>query len=456
MSERPHLFLVCVDALRSDCFRDDAPVWRDLGRPDTPFLDELRRQSHVWNDAFASSSWTKPSVPSMITSLHPSEHGVLEVERDALDGASAAALPDEVPTLAEILQEAGYRTVGLAHNAQLDPSLGFERGYDHYACDAGTSREIVDRLLALAPWNDSPAFVHLHVIDPHWPFPPAVRDRADRHRAGRFAFHRMRAGEWKQLKDDLRDRRVVLLAEEIRFLRLVYRFAVEEVDRTLGLLLGTLRDRGILERSVVVFTADHGEELLDRGLVGHGQSLFDELIRVPLWVRVGSQVPSSPPPRGHDELASHVDLLPTLVGAAGLPVPPRVAGRRLLSETPPAYVYSEVKHKRRYRQAVTDGQWKLIRTFRFEREADADGHARPDTNNLEELFDSRPYRMELALFDLRADARERDNVFAREPDVADRLTAALDRWWEGRTPRGQHTRELEEELIRRLEALGYL
>ncbi|GJM45386.1 MAG: sulfatase [Gemmatimonadota bacterium] len=458
MVPRPHVFLICVDALRADCFDPDAMVWSEGGSPATPALDELAAGSMVWTRAFSSSSWTKPSVPSMLTSLHPSEHGVLEVERRAGQGASAAALPDGVATLAELLRDQGYRTTGIAHNAQLDPTLGFDRGYDSYTCEGGTGDEIIARLLTLRPWATGPSFNHLHLIDPHWPFSRSVQERAEADSGGRFPFHRMRAPAWKELKADLKHGRVTLAEDESRFLRHVYRLAVEDVDRALRRLFVELSATGILEQSVIVFTSDHGEEMLDHGLVGHGQSLWDELIRIPLFLRVGNATGVTwPGPRRVDnELASHVDLLPTLAAVGGWKPTHRVAGRDLLAEPSPPFVFAEVKHKRRYRQAVTDGRWKLVRTYIFERELDDQGRSAADTNNLEELFADRPRRVERELYSLERDPGERRDLARVEPEAMKRLEAALDRWWEGRSPRGQHTRALEEELIRRLEALGYL
>ena len=176
---------------------------------------------------------------------------------------SSATLPDDVPTLAELLSESGYSTIGLAHNAQLDASLGFGRGYDVFTSDGGPASEIVERLGALGPWRSGPAFVHLHLLEPHWPFTGPIRRRAESRREGRFDFHRMKAAAWKDLKKELKTGRVVLTEEEVRFLRCVYRIAVEEVDAAVGALLDRLNADEVLEDSVVMFTADHGEELLD-------------------------------------------------------------------------------------------------------------------------------------------------------------------------------------------------
>ncbi|MCA9752123.1 MAG: sulfatase-like hydrolase/transferase, partial [Gemmatimonadetes bacterium] len=216
-----------------------------------------------------------------------------------------------------------------------------------------------------------------------------------------------------------------------------------------------LSANGVLEDTLLVVTADHGEELLDHGLVGHGQSLYDELLRVPLLVRPGANVINArPAPAVTDELASHVDLTPTLLAAASL-APGDVRGRDLLTAPAPDRVFAEVKHKRRYLQCVVNGDHKLIRETKFERAPDhASGQG--DYNNLQDLFASRPHRTKTRLFDLAHDPGETRDLSHREKDRAEELGGMLDAWWQGLERRGSDTRAIEEDMIRRLESLGYL
>jgi len=452
---RPHLALICIDAFRADCLTG-SPVWSDVGPPETPALDALAAAAAVHSNAVASSSWTKPSVPSLLTSLHPSEHGVFEVEKGAGRDVRTVGLPGDVPTLPELLRGAGYRTIGLTHNAQLDGSLGFSRGFDAFSSSAGTGDEILERLRQLDPFRDeTPVFLYLHFLEPHWPYRGTVTRRADAMATGRFAFHRFRASQWKQLKRDLQSGAAELTPDETRFLRQVYRIAAEEADRVVGRCLEWLDRQRALDRSFVVLTADHGEELLDHGLVGHGQSLYDELVRVPmlLWSGTRAGVPLT---RGStDDPTSHVDVLPTIAAAARVPVDHTVSGRSLLNGRDPSrdHAFSEVKHKRRYLQAIRGRRWKLVRQFRFARDSNA---GQSDYNNLDALFADRPYTVEHVLFDLREDPAETTDRFAAEPEVAHGLVTELDTWWGGLSVRGQTPRALEDQLIRRLEALGYL
>lgn len=454
-ADRPHVVVICVDALRADCLRvAPGSIWEDIGRPRTPVLDDLSAASRRWPRMIASSSWTKPAVPSIFVSAHPSEHGVLEVEKRR-SGAWSPDLPEERATLAEVLRGAGYRTLGLAQNAQLDPRLGFGRGFDEYTCEAGSGDDIADRVLATRPFDGGrPVFLYVHLLEPHWPYGSRIAQRAEEIAEGRFAFHHLRASEWKRLKAALKTADVVPEATEIRFLRAAYGLAVEDADRAVGRVLAAVGRFVSLEDCLVVVLADHGEELLDHGSVGHGQTLHEELIRVPLMMRMGERVRANGFAVGQDEgVASHVDLLPTLAACAGAAYR-STAGRDLLQEPAPAWVFAEVKHKRRYEQAITDGRWKLVRQYRFARGDSAE--SRSDYNDLPRLFADRPYRVERRLHDLATDPFERADLALEEPETAARLATHLDTWQARLPRRGVDARQIEADMIRRLEALGYL
>ncbi|MGQ0723326.1 MAG: sulfatase family protein [Candidatus Eiseniibacteriota bacterium] len=454
----PHVVVVCVDALRADCLANDlrpASIWEETGPPETPAMSAFAASAWTAPVAVAASSWTKPSVPSIFLSRHPSEHGVLEVAKGDAK-ASTVLLPSGMPTMAELFRDAGYRTIGLAHNAQMDPSLGFGRGFDVFDADAGGGTRILAALESLDPLRgEKPAFLYLHLIEPHWPFGATVAERAERFATGRFAFHRWDARGWKAFKKQLRKGNVSPTEDETRFLRATYRLAVEEADERVGAILEWLDGSGAGDRSTVLLTADHGEELLDHGLVGHGQSLHEELVRVPFALRIGAavRVPPLPEPTAARPV-SHVDILPTLLECAGLPVAPGVSGKGLFADDGPREAFSEVKHKRRYHQAVRSGRWKLIRSFVFRRAEDG---AAADYNNLGALFAERAYHTERRLYDVEVDPGERRNLLATFPETVARLELILDRWWgELRLREDDESRDLDAELIRRLEALGYL
>lgn len=461
MPRRPHVLMIVVDSLRADVIRGErpSPAWDGIGQPEVPSLERLAGTSTRFLNAYACSSWTRPCVPSLLLSLYPTEHGIFEVEKTASGGAAILRLPSDVPTLAEILQFEGYRTIGLAPNAQLDPSLGFARGFHHFATDSMSGSVIAERFLSLAgARGDEPVFGYLHFLEPHWPYGRRIAARAETLAAGRRPFHRFRGDDWKALKEELKRGEAVLSGGDVEFMRRLYALAVEEADAAIGELLEGLRANGMLDGSVVLLTADHGEELMDHGSIGHGHALHEELIHVPLWLRLPGGGAAAGGMR--HELVSHVDVMPTIIEAAGVTPASHASGRSLLAgpDPDPRAVFAEVKHKRRYRRAIRRGGTKLIQQFVFERDKLA---TTEDYNNLDELMSGRPARVSRELYDIPLDPGERTDLAVPgdpgRPSASDALEAELETWWRNlrRASRGE-LQQLEGDIVKQFRSLGYL
>jgi len=354
----PNVVVVLIDALRADHLSAYG-----YERATSPNLELLAAESVVFTNAHAQSPWTKPSVPTLFTSLYPVQHGVYEGEAHGRSGGlESDVLGEHHDTLAEHFATAGYETVAWVNNAHLEEAHGFAQGfvrYEHESFDAG---EINSRFFEFLDTAGSrPFFAYLHYLDVHWPFQPGAefRDRfgeAD----GSTLFDRK---SWRGLRDGINNGTVVLSpADETRLGRL-HDAAILAFDRRLGELVDALRQRGLLENTVLLITSDHGEELLDHGRVGHGGTLYREVIEIPLLVRV---------PGGRARLAHEparlVDVLPTLLAAAGLPEADGVEGRDLLaSHAELPELVAETRHKRTYRVSVREGPWKYVRTYRAAR-----------------------------------------------------------------------------------------
>jgi len=242
-------------------------------------------------------------------------------------------LSPTVPTLAELLRDAGYRTGGIVSNPYL--LLGLQRGYDDFTCRAVNANRI--GALArqwIADHGDEPFHLFVHFNDPHEPTDPPdimldvvgadpeVKD--DPLRDGLQRWGREREGSFLGRRQNR-----VSTGPLLRTKRALYDASIREVDLEIGAIVRQLRHQGLLERTLVVVVSDHGEEFWDHGEleqdaaedprnvwgIGHGHSLFDELLRVPLIVR-GPGIP-----RGLrvPEQFGLVDLMPTLVGWMGLP-----------------------------------------------------------------------------------------------------------------------------------------
>jgi choline-sulfatase len=366
---RRNLVVYLVDTLRADrlgCYGGRRPL--------TPAIDAFAREATLFRHAVAQSSWTRPSVASLWTGLTPRAHGV---------HGRRESLSDEAVTLAEILRGRGFRTAGVVANAVVAEGFGVGQGFEHYellATGADSSEAVNRRAAALLDGlvdaagagrpGAPPFFLYLHTIDPHGPYlPPA--DLRQRFAPG--------IPPWVGSRRFLRELNHRTLkpgpATPGDMLRL-YEAEVAANDRSFGALLAELRRRGLWEDTVVVLVSDHGEEFFEHGGWEHGRSLHAEVLDVPLIVRF----PGLGEGRQVAALAQHVDLLPTLLAALGLPAPAGVEGRNLLAHLPasgdagdagegsgragetawdPA-VYSDLDLDGRTGTAVTTPVWRFI------------------------------------------------------------------------------------------------
>ena len=349
------VILICIDTLRADrlgCYGYDA-------RETSPRIDELARRSTVFADVTAPAGWTKPSVPSFLTGLYPLQHGVYEGSARGLAGTSSDALPDDATTLAERFRDAGWRTAAFVRNAQLRPGLGFEQGFELYRDEAGDARSIrwraLDWLDGLGP--DEPFFLYLHLLDVHMPYPipdECVERFLPLDRAAPF-----REEGWRDLRDAVNDGERELTAGERGDLDALYDASIRYVDDELGRLLDGLALRGLDGDAIVAIVSDHGEELGERGRIGHGHGLSEVLLSVP-WIL---HVPGEPGQRVESPV-NLVDLYPTLLASAGLALDGAVAGiDRRTRPTAARPLFAEHKAPDRYLQSLRAGSSKLVRAF---------------------------------------------------------------------------------------------
>lgn len=410
--------VVVIDTLRADRLAPFDPTTR----VHTPRMDGFAEQADVYTKAYATASWTKPSVASVLTALYPWQHRALVHD---------APLRADVPTLAEVARDWGLETVAFSGNGYVSPRFGFDRGFDDFRSvgqlGRGRLQDEVDDLLAwldARPAPDRRYLAYLHATDPHSPYLP----RADHLREfdpapyeGPIDFSDpllLRRIERDELPLGPRDR---------ERLTALYDAEVRGIDAGFGALLDGLRRRGRLDHTLIVFVADHGEELFDHGSVGHGGGrLHQELIRVPLAV----YWPGVSTGRRVEAPVSQIDVAPTVLEALGLPSdlgsPSARSLRVALSNPPERFVAFGQRDDRR---GVTDGHWVLVR--------DRDGAT--------------------VLYDLDADPQERRNLARDEPLARRYLLDALAREM-ARNPtwREQRAVDVGDQLQAQLRALGYV
>jgi arylsulfatase len=272
----PNLVLITIDALRAD----HVGAWGH-SRATTPRLDALMASGLRFERAVAQAPWTLPSLASIHTGLYPSEHGADRI---------ASGLPRSAVTVAEVLRDAGYRTVGVVSHTFAGRRYGLDQGFEVFdesqsrGPDAVTSGGLTRAALEHASGTDGrPLFLWVHYFDPHWSF---VRHPEFAHAASRPDLPEKLPYAWLQAIS------ATVTPDELDYVRAVYDEEVSSTDHWIGELVDALPDvlsealaATSAERPTVwIVVADHGEQFMERGRFGHGRDLYDELIRVPLAV----------------------------------------------------------------------------------------------------------------------------------------------------------------------------
>jgi arylsulfatase A-like enzyme len=319
-----NVVLIAIDTLRAD----------HLGaygydRNTSPNIDAFAKEARVFTSFYSNAPWTVPSFAAMFTSLYPSDVR-MQLPSDKLD--------EKFTTLAETLQQNGYATVGFNSPSPVSRSGGYFQGFDSFTVVAPDQRDQDTTLLVpkALEWLDANEgkkfFMFLHSFEVHDPFCPP--DEFDEFRGGEASsaldcvdigtISKHNRGEEALSRQDLA--RVVSL----------YDGDLRHADYNLGRLFERLQADGLYRNTIVVVTADHGEELGERGVIGHAYSLHNELVHVPLVVRAPNLVPGIEP-----NTASTIDIAPTLLELVGIPKPPSFKGTPLTNLEASRVVYQE-------------------------------------------------------------------------------------------------------------------
>ncbi len=421
---KPNILLIGFDTLRADALG----AWgRDPSL--TPALDRLAGQSDVWLQTYSAFNVTNPSFASILTGLYGKNHGIYDLQ---------TPLPPSHTTLAEILKGAGYDTLAFISASHLgNHASGLGQGFDtvstateHYAAEMPVDMTM-DWLEERVGKASKPFFIWLHLFDPHTPHTPPQPYALGFRPSQPVGLSPVRS--WFPFRQPApRGFTEAVLGGD----RDLYDGEVAYLDRQTGRLLDFLESRGLLENTIVAVVADHGENLGDHGIRFRHAGLFDTTTHVPLMIRwPGGQREG----RRIEGLVQTLDLFPTLVAAAGLPVP-KQDGTDLKELT-------EGEHRgRRGRRAVfSEHAGRLGVSVRT-----PDWRYGLNQGNDKFLPDG-PY-----LYDLKADPGETRNLAGQGLPVEKELNGLLLRWIADRrkSPNPQ-SRDLTEEEEQRLRALGY-
>ncbi len=439
-----NVVLVVIDTLRADHLSSYG-----YPRTTTPHLDQLAERGVRFARCYSHASWTKPSVASLITSLHPTSHGAI---------AFSAALPESVTTLGERFLKAGFVTYAHVRNPNLKSIFQFDQGfqfYDDYSMrdhlylaalrelplvgerlkkltgrkfnftdQTGAERANEQIFRWLDRYHDQRFFMYLHYMDPHAPYsaPPPFDTMVT-----------------EPLPEPIggSKRRVSLTR---------YDAEIRRVDAAMGSLFARLRDLGIDDETVVVVTSDHGEAFGEHDDWGHDHTIYQDQIHVPLIMRFGDRLQSG---ARIDAPVRLIDVGPTLLELAGIDAPIELEGTSLLplierdpkDWTPnPVFIdHSAAKQDHRLLGLIVD-DWKYIRNL------DA------------QLQDPEAPAVEM-LFDLSRDPGELEDLAAAHPEKLDALRQQLFRMNEKALQQAvapTAATDLDSETENQLKALGYI
>jgi choline-sulfatase len=421
-----HIIIITLDAVRPDhlgCYGYPKGI--------SPNIDELARRGVVFLNAYSNAPWTKPSVASLFSSLYPNIHRT--VDRDH-------SLPDQVRTMAEMLKEAGYFTCFFNGGNPLIHEFRFDQGFDFYEYEdtLNSARVVrgVSSFLANKPGKN--LFFYIHLMDTHLPY--FLHD-GNRELAA-AAPRNFVPGQFE--RRDVREPTAKgdLTAAEKEYLIALYDEQIRYSDRTVGELTALFREAGILDRSLLIVTSDHGEELWDHDNYEHAHSLYEEVLRVPLVMAY------EPLPVARLESRVRlVDILPSIMEL----VNPGFERGDIIGES--VWRYLEKDNGKRpvfaagtlhgdEKFCLIKGDWKVIL-------------------NTQDLTTNRPligFRAEdsVELYDLKTDPREKRNLRREKPKLSAGLLKELAALINTESPIQARKKIIDEKTAERLKSLGYL
>jgi arylsulfatase A-like enzyme len=416
-----NVLLILIDTLRADHLGAYG-----YARGTSPTFDRFAREGIAFERNIAQASWTKPSVASIFTGAYVHEHGV---------ASSRDALATNLPTIAEVLRDRGYHTIAFSANPWITPEFHFDRGFDRFDAGRPMSAQLTNlfrlgmrferalrRVGVTLPLNDwvffaaaepslsnarrdelltdaavdwlgdeapEPFFAYIHLIGPHDAYDPPAR-YADLFR------EEGRADAMPRLKrPPARVQSIFETAaplDELGMAGLVAQYdgAILYTDELLQRLLEVLSKANLDERTLVIVTSDHGEEFYEHGNWRHGNQLYDEVVHVPLVMRL----PGVLKPDRRPDASMSIDIFPTVLGMLGQPEAGRTSGRNLFAspQVPFPAAYSEhwrFEGGEYSSHMVSSDRWKMNET------RDSSGKSR------------------IELYDLDTDPREKQNLFGK-------------------------------------------
>lgn len=271
-----NVIVLLIDTLRASKLR----AYNPQSRVRTPILDGIVEHGTLFERAHSQENWTKPSVASVLTGLTPSTHRAITTE---------ARLPASAELVSETYDAAGFDTASFLANGYVSDRFGFDQGWDHYTnmIREGRSTEAEDVFREAGDWieqhHSGRFFVYIQTIDPHVPYDPPA-EFLQMYDARTDYAGQVRPRQTGDLLERAKGNNPAVVFDESDLTRLtaLHDGEISYHDRELGRFMERLQTMGVADNTLLVITSDHGEEFRDHGSYGHGHSVYQELIQVPL------------------------------------------------------------------------------------------------------------------------------------------------------------------------------
>ena len=408
-------------------------------RPTTPALDDLAKESVVFDNAFAHSSWTLPEGISIFTSLYPYQHGVM----NRYDGS---VLSQDTPTLIDVLSENGYLTAGFTGGFDYSEAFGLTNGFGEYReCIEGKEEEVwrYGKISCSAPkaleWIQNHRgrkfFIHVQGYDPHCPF-SQEGSRYDPDYAGTVDFSNC-LWTFGKTEPEIKDGKpyyavdssttegkmsILLSEEDVAHLVALYDESITKSDEAIGLFLSEIEKLGLNDNTIVIFTSEHGDMLGKNGRFMRGGPLrgtfYDDVLHVPFFIKH----PKLNPAR-LEGLVEHVDIMPTVLDLLGIKPPPGLEGKSVVP------VLAGGKEIREY--VFAGSEFHPQDNPYFDESSRTEAIRSKDFKLIKEsILSTTPASFEVELYDLRKDLEELHNVAEDNRDILEQLLPKLNEWSE--------------------------
>lgn len=404
-----NIVLVSIDTLRADhlgCYGYESDT--------SPFLDALAKEGIRFANAFSQSSWTLPSHASLMTSQYPQVHRA-ETERRGLPASSRM--------LAETLKSAGYESAGFVTHWFVSERFGFARGFDTFESllepeHLSKAEFITGRVLRwIEKPHDRPFFLFVHYFDPHMGYepPPPYDTLFDPDYTGSLD------GKYESLEKYIKSINAnpkSIAPRDLAHVTALYDGEIRYTDTQLKRVYDALNDAGDLDHTLFIVTGDHGEEHNDHGsMEGHGWTLYDEIVRVPLIMRLPRRAYGG---RTVDDIVESIDIAPTILDIVGIRTPDSFQGRSVLpllsrrkAKGADGRAFAISKRFESLKASVRDSRYKLIYT----------GDTGPNKWGISAIPG-------FELYDLTSDPGEQSSIPAETRPAGRELIKALYQWLE--------------------------